>query len=86
MFKKYLFWSGISVAELKCSADFFCFLILLIQHMTIDSVLARGEKLDSLVEKSSDLSMASQACKAYLPCICKSTFGHETLRNLDMHQ
>ncbi|XP_034708251.1 VAMP-like protein YKT61 isoform X1 [Vitis riparia] len=32
----------------------------IILHMTIDSVLARGEKLDSLVEKSSDLSMASQ--------------------------
>jgi hypothetical protein len=30
------------------------------QHKTIDSVLARGEKLDSLVEKSSDLSAASQ--------------------------
>lgn len=29
-------------------------------HKTIDSVLARGEKLDSLVEKSADLSMASQ--------------------------
>ncbi|XP_010539476.1 PREDICTED: VAMP-like protein YKT61 [Tarenaya hassleriana] len=32
----------------------------IILHKTIDSVLARGEKLDSLVEKSSDLSMASQ--------------------------
>ena len=31
-----------------------------ILHNTIDSVLTRGEKLDSLVEKSSDLSMASQ--------------------------
>mmetsp|Transcript_9932 Transcript_9932/g.36331 ORF Transcript_9932/g.36331 Transcript_9932/m.36331 type:complete len:198 (-) Transcript_9932:7369-7962(-) len=31
-----------------------------ILHKTIDSVLARGEKLDSLVDKSSDLSMASQ--------------------------
>ncbi|CAA6667645.1 unnamed protein product [Spirodela intermedia] len=31
-----------------------------LQHKTIDSVLARGEKLDSLVEKSSDLSAASQ--------------------------
>lgn len=31
-----------------------------ILHRTIDSVLERGEKLDSLVEKSSDLSMASQ--------------------------
>eukprot|EP00249_Psilotum_nudum_P010822 c22790_g1_i1 orf=258-863(+) len=31
-----------------------------ILHKTIDSVLERGEKLDSLVEKSSDLSMASQ--------------------------
>ncbi|KAJ7516308.1 hypothetical protein O6H91_22G052700 [Diphasiastrum complanatum] len=30
------------------------------QHKTIDSVLARGERLDSLVEKSTDLSMASQ--------------------------
>ena len=29
-------------------------------HKTIDTVLARGEKLDNLVEKSSDLSMASQ--------------------------
>ncbi|XP_047311959.1 VAMP-like protein YKT61 [Impatiens glandulifera] len=32
----------------------------IILHKTIDSVLARGEKLDSLVEKSSDLSAASQ--------------------------
>ncbi|RWW23365.1 hypothetical protein GW17_00012392 [Ensete ventricosum] len=32
----------------------------LMQHKTIDSVLARGERLDSLVEKSSDLSAASQ--------------------------
>ncbi|MCO5573597.1 hypothetical protein L7F22_027369 [Adiantum nelumboides] len=31
-----------------------------ILHKTIDSVLERGEKLDSLVEKSSDLSLASQ--------------------------
>ncbi|KAI3790367.1 hypothetical protein L2E82_03353 [Cichorium intybus] len=30
------------------------------QHKTIDSVLERGEKLDSLVEKSFDLSAASQ--------------------------
>ncbi|KAI3524332.1 hypothetical protein L1887_02985 [Cichorium endivia] len=30
------------------------------QHKTIDSVLERGEKLDSLVENSSDLSAASQ--------------------------
>ena len=32
----------------------------LMQHKTIDSVLERGEKLDTLVEKSSDLSAASQ--------------------------
>lgn len=31
-----------------------------ILHKTIDGVLERGEKLDSLVDKSSDLSMASQ--------------------------
>jgi synaptobrevin family protein YKT6 len=31
-----------------------------ILHKTIDSVLARGERLDSLVDKSTDLSMASQ--------------------------
>ena len=29
-------------------------------HKTIDSVLARGEKLDNLVDKSTNLSMASQ--------------------------
>jgi synaptobrevin family protein YKT6 len=29
-------------------------------HKTIDSVLARGEKLDNLVDKSTDLSLASQ--------------------------
>lgn len=29
-------------------------------HQTIDSVLRRGEKLDSLVDKSADLSLASQ--------------------------
>ncbi|KAL4575428.1 hypothetical protein LXL04_022271 [Taraxacum kok-saghyz] len=32
----------------------------IILHKTIDSVLERGEKLNSLVEKSSDLSAASQ--------------------------
>ncbi|KAG1327954.1 VAMP-like protein YKT61 [Cocos nucifera] len=35
----------------------------IILHKTIDSVLARGEKLDSLVEKSSDLSAASQVSR-----------------------
>ena len=30
------------------------------QHKTIDSMLDRGERLDSLVEKSSDLSISSQ--------------------------
>ncbi|KAF3507097.1 hypothetical protein F2Q69_00001051 [Brassica cretica] len=38
----------------------------IILHKTIDSVLARGEKLDSLVEKSSDLSMASQKRKDHM--------------------
>eukprot|EP00245_Coleochaete_scutata_P015864 TRINITY_DN721_c0_g1_i1.p2 TRINITY_DN721_c0_g1~~TRINITY_DN721_c0_g1_i1.p2 ORF type:complete len:200 (-),score=38.78 TRINITY_DN721_c0_g1_i1:480-1079(-) len=32
----------------------------IILHKTIDSVLERGEKLDTLVDKSTDLSMASQ--------------------------
>jgi synaptobrevin family protein YKT6 len=32
----------------------------IILHQTIDSVLRRGEKLDALVDKSADLSMASQ--------------------------
>jgi hypothetical protein len=31
-----------------------------ILHQTIDSVLRRGEKLDTLVEKSADLSLASK--------------------------
>eukprot|EP00976_Prorocentrum_cordatum_P050937 1028676-Prorocentrum_minimum.AAC.4 len=38
-------------------------------HKTIDSLLARGEKLDSLVEKSTDLSMASQV-RAESPRCC----------------
>ena len=29
-------------------------------HKTIESMLERGEKLDALVDKSTDLSMASQ--------------------------
>lgn len=32
----------------------------IILHKTIENVLERGERLDSLVEKSSDLSAASQ--------------------------
>lgn len=32
----------------------------IILHKTIESVLERGEKLDNLVQKSSDLSTASQ--------------------------
>ena len=32
----------------------------IVLHKTIDSVLARGEKLDNLVDKSTDLSLASQ--------------------------
>uniref|UniRef100_A0A803MZ66 Uncharacterized protein n=1 Tax=Chenopodium quinoa TaxID=63459 RepID=A0A803MZ66_CHEQI len=40
----------------------------IILHKTIDSVLERGERLDSLVEKSSDLSAASQLFLAlYIP-------------------
>ncbi len=32
----------------------------IVLHQTIESVLRRGEKLDALVEKSNDLSLASQ--------------------------
>ncbi len=32
----------------------------IILHKTIESVLDRGEKLDQLVDKSNDLSLASQ--------------------------
>ena len=32
----------------------------IVLHKTIESVLERGEKLDTLVEKSNDLSLASQ--------------------------
>ena len=32
----------------------------IVLHKTIESVLERGEKLDALVEKSNDLSLASQ--------------------------
>lgn len=53
---------------------FFGFVLL--QHKTIDSVLERGEKLDSLVEKSSDLSMASQVfvCIYLRYCVCSVLF------------
>lgn len=47
--------------EMHCPGHFAGILVLvLLQHKTIDSVLERGEKLDTLVEKSNDLSMASQ--------------------------
>ena len=49
-----------------------------ILHRTIDSVLQRGEKLDSLVEKSADLSRASQMfykqAKDQNAC-CKSSYS-----------
>lgn len=79
------FDQGYQEQNLIALLTFFCFLILPVQHNTINSVLARGEKLDSLVEKSSDLSMASQACKLTYSSSA-STFEHEPLRNLAMHQ
>lgn len=53
----------------------------LMQHKTIDSVLERGEKLDTLVEKSSDLSAASQ-----VQCASKC-FSHKSSiwRCMDEH-
>lgn len=35
-------------------------MIVYLQHKTIESVLKRGENLDNLVDKSNDLSSASQ--------------------------
>ncbi|KAK8654852.1 hypothetical protein V6N13_107449 [Hibiscus sabdariffa] len=71
----------------------------IILHKTIDSVLARGEKLDSLVEKSSDLSAASQVhvLEHYNPiwhypvCMCESCtscccFGVTTYPSIDYNQ
>lgn len=50
------------------------------QHKTIDSVLARGEKLDSLVEKSSDLSAASQVSDtAPILQLCPLGFSHKCM-------
>jgi hypothetical protein len=50
------------------------------QHKTIDSVLARGEKLDSLVEKSSDLSAASQVSNtAPVLQLCPPALSHELM-------
>lgn len=47
-----------------------CIVYVLIfeQHKTIESVLQRGERLDSLVEKSSDLSAASQVIMCFHVC------------------
>ena len=44
--------------------------LLLVKHKTIDSVLERGVKLDSLVEKSSDLSAASQVFMNCIVVLC----------------
>ncbi|KZV27410.1 hypothetical protein F511_02519 [Dorcoceras hygrometricum] len=49
----------------------------IILHKTIDSVLERGEKLDSLVEKSSDLSAASQV---YIFCLILTSGSVEILK------
>ncbi|CAJ2664342.1 unnamed protein product [Trifolium pratense] len=50
----------------------------IILHKTIDSVLARGERLDSLVEKSSDLSAASQVSNTALVLqLCPLGLSHE---------
>ena len=65
---------------------FMCF--SLVQHKTIDSVLARGEKLDSLVEKSSDLSAASQVNAHKFVMLCYVFFSfllslvHRYLKNI----
>lgn len=37
------------------------YVIIMLQHNTIEAVLERGEKLDDLVEKSEGLSMQSKA-------------------------
>jgi hypothetical protein len=40
------------------------------QHKTIDSILARGERLDSLVEKSSDLRICSHVGIYFCYVLC----------------
>ena len=51
-----------------CSSPFvLIFFYPTMQHKTIDSVMERGEKLDSLVDKSNDLSMASQVRWVHKP-------------------
>lgn len=64
---------------------------ILLQHKTIDSVLERGERLDSLVEKSSDLSAASQVSHLiiiFVKFIFLSNFGflmlHESRKHTQM--
>uniref|UniRef100_A0A6M2EF72 Longin domain-containing protein n=1 Tax=Populus davidiana TaxID=266767 RepID=A0A6M2EF72_9ROSI len=53
----------------------------IILHKTIDSVLARGEKLDSLVEKSSDLSAASQVNVHKFVMFFSLSLVHRYLKN-----
>ncbi|KAL8136355.1 hypothetical protein V2J09_002356 [Rumex salicifolius] len=52
----------------------------IILHKTIDSVLERGERLDSLVEKSSDLSTASQGRRTPILPFLIFQFSHPSLR------
>ncbi len=42
------------------AASFIYSCMQVVLHKTIESMLERGEKLDALVDKSTDLSMASQ--------------------------
>ncbi|CAH2051097.1 unnamed protein product [Thlaspi arvense] len=57
----------------------------IILHKTIDSVLARGEKLDSLVEKSSDLSAASQVYSVICICCPQSCLCIQENENVSKH-
>lgn len=65
------------------------------QHKTIESVLKRGENLDNLVDKSNDLSSASQVqfiplhhlhCgdKGLFMCFITACVGREDLFNFDI--
>lgn len=52
-----LLWSQVFVTRYKFTG---LSMVVYLQHKTIESVLKRGENLDNLVDKSNDLSSASQ--------------------------
>ena len=58
----------------------------IVLHKTIESVLERGEKIDSLVEKSDGLSAQSKMFYKQVRCLHPSWFGLSTDKKIFDHR